>query len=418
MAESCLLNTRYGAERMRKQSHDTTLNWAAALWSTIAGCSQIMLALLLIAAVGCDREIETSYATIRGNSINGIAAFVQLLRDTDHTVVARQQLPAEIEVDVNTLVVFDDSFQSLRPAAADLLSRFLEEDSGRTLLLVLRDSDCMVAYLQSILADAALPPDRRARAEEMLADAEDQLASAVSQPRAATEPFPDGLIQSFRKQPSAGQLLVEVTHRQDGSTKTVDARWQLQRRLEASRGSRVLWFADSEPLLATKTIGDSTVHVLASAAPVLNGGLVDPGNRQLAEDLVNRLPTDGKMLVAGSTAVALPNGSGKTGGGTASDSGQEPPSPWRLLAVQPLPWVAAQALAAMALFCWCTAPILGRPRQSSPTHVQDFGHHVDALANLLRKSASDGERFSLQRLAAWREVSPTPTSRLHRRSRT
>jgi hypothetical protein len=403
---------------MRKQSHDTTLNWAAALWSTFAGCSQIMLALLLIAAVGCDREIETSYATIRGNSINGIAAFVQLLRDTDHTVVARQQLPAEIEVDVNTLVVFDDSFQSLRPAAADLLSRFLEEDSGRTLLLVLRDSDCMVAYLQSILADAALPPDRRARAEEMLADAEDQLASAVSQPRAATEPFADRLIKASRKQPSAGRILVGVRQRQDGSTTTVDARWQLQRRLEASRGSRVLWFADSEPLLATKTIGDSTVHVLASAAPVLNGGLVDPGNRQLAEDLVNRLPTDGKMLVAGSTAVALPNGSGKTGGGTASDSGQEPPSPWRLLAVQPLPWVAAQALAAMALFCWCTAPILGRPRQSSPTHVQDFGHHVDALANLLRKSASDGERFSLQRLAAWREVSPTPTSRLHRRSRT
>jgi hypothetical protein len=418
VAESCLLNTRYGAERMRKQSHDTTLNWAAALWSTFAGCSQIMLALLLIAAVGCDREIETSYATIRGNSINGIAAFVQLLRDTDHTVVARQQLPAEIEVDVNTLVVFDDSFQSLRPAAADLLSRFLEEDSGRTLLLVLRDSDCMVAYLQSILADAALPPDRRARAEEMLADAEDQLASAVSQPRAATEPFADRLIKASRKQPSAGRILVGVRQRQDGSTTTVDARWQLQRRLEASRGSRVLWFADSEPLLATKTIGDSTVHVLASAAPVLNGGLVDPGNRQLAEDLVNRLPTDGKMLVAGSTAVALPNGSGKTGGGTASDSGQEPPSPWRLLAVQPLPWVAAQALAAMALFCWCTAPILGRPRQSSPTHVQDFGHHVDALANLLRKSASDGERFSLQRLAAWREVSPTPTSRLHRRSRT
>ena len=209
---------------MRKQSHRTTPDRALALWNTFAGCSQMMLALLVIAAAGCDREIETRYATVRGNSINGIAAFVQLLRDTDHTVIARQQLPAEIEVDVKTLVVFDDSFQSLRPAAADLLSRFLEEDSGRTLLLVLRDSDCMVAYLHSILADAALPPDRRARAEEMLADAEDQLASAVSQPRAATEPFSDGLIQSFRKQPSAGQLLVEVTHRQDGSTKTVDAR--------------------------------------------------------------------------------------------------------------------------------------------------------------------------------------------------
>ncbi len=403
---------------MRKQSHRTTPDRALALWNTFAGCSQMMLALLVIAAAGCDREIETRYATVRGNSINGIAAFVQLLRDTDHTVIARQQLPAEIEVDVKTLVVFDDSFQSLRPAAADLLSRFLEEDSGRTLLLVLRDSDCMVAYLHSILADAALPPDRRARAEEMLADAEDQLASAVSQPRAATEPFPDGLIQSFRKQPSAGQLLVEVTHRQDGSTKTVDARWQLQRRLEVSRGSRVIWFADSESLLATNKIGDSTVLVLASAAAILNGGLVDPGNRQLAEDLVNRLPTDGKMLVAGSTAVASPNSGGDTGGDTAGDSGQEPPSPWRLLTVQPLPWVAAQALAAMALFCWCTAPILGRPRQSSPTHAQDFGHHVDALANLLRKSAGDGERFSLQRLTAWREVSPAPNSRLRRRSRT
>jgi hypothetical protein len=374
----------------------------------------LLVPLLLMATGGCDREIDTTYAAVRGDSINGIAAFVQLLRDTGHTVTARQQLPAEIDADVTTLVVFDHSFTGLEPDTGDLLMNFASSQPDRTLLLVLRDSDCVVDYLRAVLARDDLSPDRRSRATSLLADAEDVIDFHTSAPRTVTEPFADGLEVIRRDRLTES---IEVRVRAGGSMprQAIPARWELRRRLEPAGGSRTLWSSAGEPLLVRGETGSATLLVLASAAPILNGGLVDPGNRLLAEDLAVRLPTEGKLLVAGSAEIA--GGCGGSGGDGGNGDEADEPSPWRLLTVQPLPWVAAQALAAMALFCWCTAPIFGRPRQSSPTHAQDFGHHVAALANLFDKSPAAGQSFAREQLAAWREAAPTITSKPRRRPR-
>jgi hypothetical protein len=377
----------------------------------------LLLPLLLAATCGCDREIDTTYAAVRGDSINGIAAFVQLLRDTGHTVTARQRLPAEIDAEVTTLVVFDHSFTGLDPEVRQLLASFAFTAPARTLLLVLRDSDCVVEYLRTVLARDDLPENRRSRAEMLLAAFEEFLDSQTSAPRAATDPFADGLAVT-RRDPGAEAIEVTVRPGGRGTTRAIPARWPLRRRLEPALDAATLWRSASEPLLICEETDSATLLVLASAAPILNGGLVDPGNRLLAEDLASRLPTEGKLMVAGSAEIA--GGSGGSGG-SGSDGGDgdeaDEPSPWRLLTVQPLPWVAAQALAAMALFCWCTAPIFGRPRQSSPTHTQDFGHHVAALANLFDKSPAAGEAFARGRLADWREAAPTITSKPRRRTR-
>lgn len=370
------------------------------------------LGLLLTACAGCDREVDTTYAAVRGDSINGIAAFVQLLRDTDHAVTARQTLPAKPDAETTTLVVFDDSFTGLEPEAAERLAEFVFGAGDRTLLLVLRDSDCVIDYLRAVLADDELPADRRSRAERLLAGIEHAFASVTSEPRAASEPFTDGLDVTRRN--GGGEAIDVTVQPRGGATRaTIPARWELRRRLPRSSGSSTLWATGSEPLLNSHRIGSATVLVLASAAPILNGGLVDPGNRLLAEDLAARLPKDGKLLVAGSARVAG-SGGGGGGGGGGDGQGDDEPSPWRLLTVQPLPWVAAQSIAALALFCWCTAPIFGRPRRSSPTHAQDFGHHVAAMGNLFDKSAATGATFARQRLADWRESAPHLTAKPRR----
>lgn len=360
-------------------------------------------AFLLAAVTGCDRGIDTTYAAVRGPSINGVAAFVQLLRDTGHRVTARQSLPAEIDPDVATMVVFDESFTGLSPQAAERLPKFVFGGGSRTLLLVLRDSDCIVDYLRDILGRDDLSPDRRTRAQALLAGVEEALAIATKLPRATTPPFPDGLTTTPRPQP-AEAIDVQLRAEGDGPPTSITARWELRRRLrcddEGDEDAVTLWEAGEDRLLVRRRLGGGTLMVLASAAPLLNGGLVDPGNRLLAENLAGLLPTDGKLLVTASAA----EGDGGSGGGgdDAADDDQEEPSPWRLLGVQPLPWIAAQAIAAMALFCWCTAPIFGRPRRSSPAHAQNFGHHVDALANLLAKAPAAGAAFARERLAAWR----------------
>jgi hypothetical protein len=272
-----------------------------------------------------------------------------------------------------------------------------------------REIDTTYAAVRDELSES-----RRSRAEALLADAEDVIDFHTSAPRTVTEPFADGLEVIRRDRLTES---IEVRVRAGGSMprQAIPARWELRRRLEPAGGSRTLWSSAGEPLLIRGETGSATLLALASAAPILNGGLVDPGNRILAEDLAVRLPTEGKLLVAGSAEIA--GGCGGSGGDGGNGDEADEPSPWRLLTVQPLPWVAAQALAAMALFCWCTAPIFGRPRRSSPTHAQDFGHHVAALANLFDKSPAAGQSFAREQLAAWREVAPTITSKPRRRPR-
>jgi hypothetical protein len=373
------------------------------------------LAAAAACAGGCDREVATSYATVRGTSINGVSAFVQLLRDSGHTTTARQTLPDQIESRYRAVVIFDDSFTGLDPEAHAVVQRAVGENPLRTVLLVLRDSDALIAYLGDILAADGLSKEARQAAFRLLEEAEAALAAATAKPRRETPPFSDGLAACDR--PAAGGSTAVRVRGEAGQTESIPARWPLRRRLELVDDGTAVWTAGDEPLLVQVSRGDTEFLVLASAAPLLNGGLVDPGNRDLAERLARMLPTDAELLLSGSPRVATGGSGGGSGGASADDTPgeQAAPAAWRLLLVQPLPWLAAQALLAIGLFCWSTAPIFGRPRRSSPEHVQDFGHHVDALASLLAKAGGAGASFSQKQIEEWRSPSSTAPSRHGRR---
>lgn len=363
------------------------------------------LAALLLCAAGCDRRITSTYGAVRGDSVNGVAAFVQVLRDTGHATTARQRLPSRIDEDVRTVIVVDDSFNGLRAEACDVLRAWRDTDGRHTLLLVLRDSDALVDYLRAILHDE-LPADRRDAARVILDRADRTLGEATATPRSETPSFFDGLERTDRSAaPEATEVMVRS---RSAPSKTITARWRLNRRLRSRSPGEVLWESGADRLLVRHRDVRLDLLVLASATPLLNGGLVDPGNRVLAVGLAALLPADGRILLAGSSEVAT---AGQSGGG-ADDAGDgEEPSPWRLLAVQPLPWLAAQAILALGLFCWCTAPIFGRPRESPPTLAQDFGHHVAALASLLARSPAAGPAFARRRLEQWRATAASRPGR-------
>jgi len=374
--------------------------------AVLTACSVASACAILLCAAGCDRRVTSTYGDVRGDSLNGLAAFVQLLRDTGHATTARQRLPARIDDDIRTVIVVDDSFTALRPEAREVLRAWRETDGRHTLLLVLRDSDALIDYLREIL-DEALPADQRDPARRALDAAEQGLATATAGPRSETPSFGDGLAATER--PEATEA-TEVRVRLPGTApETITARWRLHRRLRSRSAGQVLWDSGDDRLLVRHRAVRLELLVLASATPLLNGGLVDAGNRRLAAGLAALLPTEGRVLLAGSGQVAATGGRGDNGapgghddGDPGGDDGGEEPSPWRLLAVQPLPWLAAQAILALGLFCWCTAPIFGRPREVPATHAQDFGHHVDALASLFAKSPAAGQAYARRRLDEWR----------------
>lgn len=346
-------------------------------------CAGVVFVLLV---AGCDRDPDTTYGTVRGESLNGLSAFVQLLRDVGHRTATRRTLGERMVGRHDAAIVFADTFVAPEDDARELLGRFLAAAGAQTVVYVIRDSDAAIDYWRTIAASPGLTADQVRTARERLADAESGLRAARQKTFAAGEPDdePVAFGLAAREQPLPGPIAVALSGA-DGGTVTAD--WPLGRRLEAAAAARPLWTHEGEPLLVESGSRDRTL-ILASAAPLLNGGLVDPGNRRLARDLIARLPADARVVVVGSTWM------------WTNDDDEEQPSMWRLLAVQPNPWIAAQALIGMILFCWWRAPIFGRPRREEGGRAQDFGHHVAALAALLRRSRD--EDFARGRVDAWR----------------
>lgn len=375
---------------------------AAGPWGPRARPDLLAFLLSLLAAVaGCGPSLETDYGTLRGASVNGVSAFVRLLRDTGHTTTLRRRLPSRIDPDLRTLVVVDGSFDELDPAAGESLERWLDGSGRHTALLLLRDGDATSAYLRSVVDRDDVGAAEKEEARSLLGRAEEDLRQATARSRQASPPFPDGLEPATRAE-SAGPVDVRFHDASDDGS--VEARLERHRRAAESPEAETLWEADGSPLLIRSEIGADEVLVLATAQPLLNGSLVDPGNRVLAERLVRSLSVDGEVLVVGAAEVSA----------SEEDDEEERPA-WHLLTVQPLPWVAAQAAVAMLAFCWCTAPIFGRPRRVRADHAQDFSHHVDALATLLARIPGAGAAFSMARIEQWRQVPRHPASRAKRR---
>lgn len=345
-----------------------------------------VLVLVVALAAGCDRDPDTRYGTVRGESLNGVSAFVQLLRDAGHQTATRRWLAERIVERHDVAIVFADGFTAPDEEARELLERFLDADGNQTLVFVVRDSDAAIDYWAAVAAARELPPEKVATAHERHATAQAELRAATQAAFTAdtTDRSPLAYGLAVRRRPVPPPIEVDMA----GTTAApVAARWELRRRFEPPRGTRPLWTHGGEPLLVASRGRDRTL-LLASAAPLLNGGLVDPGNRRLAAALVAELPQDARVVVVGSARIR------------AEEEDESGPSVWRLLTVEPHPWIVAQAVVAMLLFCWWKAPIFGRPRREEDGRPQDFGHHVEALGALLRKSRD--EAFAHTRLEAWR----------------
>lgn len=345
---------------------------------------RLAVVLLVGLVAGCGQEPDDTYGTLRGASLNGASAFVQLLRDAGHRTATRRALAERMIGRHDVAIVFNSAFDAPDEEARKLLGRFLAAEGDQTLVFVVRDSDAAIAYWQAVAETPGLPAAKAERArfklESAAAELERDTREAFPAAPSDRSPFAYGLV--VRDRPVPAPIDVAVA----GETAPIRAQWPLRRRLEPPRGMRTVWSHAGEPLLVASRGSDRTL-LLASAAPLLNGGLVDPGNRRLAAALVAQLPEEARVVVVGSARMR-------------QEEGDERPSAWRLLTVQPNPWIFAQAVVAMALFCWWKAPIFGRPKREEARPPQDFGHHVEALGALLRKSRD--EDFARGRLEAWR----------------
>ena len=354
-----------------------------------------LLAAALLMAAGCTREPPSSHGDILGDSLNGVSAFVGLLRDRGHGVSAASSVSESALAERDAAIVFVDGPGPIDDVAAGHLESFLARPGSQWILLVGRDGDWAVDYWRFVAGREDLTDIQRQRAGDNLERAKESLAAWYRDLPAST------VIARF----SAADLIVRaegsdggeinVTIRSGGDEEgiTLPGHWTWRRGVDPGAADGVEWEVDGAALLV-RSIDDSsgdTILVLGSDMPLLNAGLVDGGNRQIAAALVDLVPVGAEVALFGSAQ-----------GRAGSRDDEETAAAWRLVTVPPHPWIAAHLLLGLLLFCWSRAPIFGRARVRPAAAVRDFGHHVDALGRLLAKGKDTATSAAL--LAEWERV--------------
>lgn len=332
---------------------------------------------------GCSATLETDYATPRGQSINGIATFIDILKSSGRRVDPWPGVSPQMKREYETLIVFHSDFGPLPEKLFRDTRDFMLGGTIKTLILVVRDSDAAVDYWRQISASTDLSSKDVEEASTSYRQIRAELASKT--------------MPEFSKKVETWYGLKRVDRSSDSFEKpiqcessqgrmTITARWPLNRRLDPSEEATILWSSGDDPLLAIEKTAFGNIVVVGSATPFLNGGLVDPGNRQLAGELSNLIPASDRVAVAASSNwIDL--------------SQSESPSVLVFLKVHPNGWVFGQGTAALLIFCWWKYPIFGRPRQTVSVETARFGRHVDALGKLLRRTQD--VHYARQRIRDW-----------------
>ena len=342
-----------------------------------------IMAGLCVALAGCDPTLESRYADPRGTSINGVYSFVQLLRQSDHKVDVWPAISPRMQFNYQTLIVFQSSFEALPSKVCREIEEMLVYGTIGTLVIVARDSDAKVDYWRQMRDQPHSSTEERDAIEKSYhADSRAFQADTLAEFDAEAGTW-FGLKRIARTDTAFQQTVECESH---DSVFSVEARWPLNRRLEARSSAEVLWKTGDDPLLTYEAFEGYEVFVMGSATPLLNGGLVDPGNRQLAAEFARQIPCTGRVAIALSSEWF-------------DDSEVQSPSMIRFLQVHPNGWVFGQGIVALLLFCWSRFPIFGRPRESSFTETARFGRHVDALGNLLRRTGD--VKSARQRIRDW-----------------
>ena len=359
--------------------------------------------LALAAAAGCSQEPASTHGDVVGDSLNGVSALVGLLRDKGHPVTARPEINADGFRDRDVAIVFIDGNGPVEEEAAARLEDFLAKPGPQSVFLVGRDGDWGVEYWRFVADAGDLPEAKRQRARDNEREAAQELAAWYRDVEATTAIVPFANARLVVRGAEQREPAVDVSMLPEDWTEgpvIVRGAWPWRRGVEPGDADEVAWEIDGEAFVVRSILDDEgdTVVVMGSDMPLLNAGLVDRGNRRIAEAFVGLIPAGAGVVVFGSSQMAKSEEEDEGNGGL-----------WRLISVPPHPWIVAQLVLCLALFCWSRASIFGRPRTPSAAAVRDFGHHVDAVGRLLARSSDPAASDLL--LAEWQRVGKPGFSR-------
>lgn len=346
---------------------------------------------------GCDssrRELDSTYGLARGRSVNGTAAFAEMLRLRGHKVIVSRRLNDDLKSRADAIVRFAPIPGPPELEEANWYAVWLSEKPSRALIYIPRDFDAETEYWESVLA--ALPKNYDPKAREMM-DLRRNWSNGW-----------------YRKLPPPAKRVADPTvwfkvepRKRPATCSRLEGDWAegIDAQAAALTIHQPLEFTGDYPLLVSSADGGvlamewtwdsgSRVLTIANGSFLLNEPIARAARRPLANRTID-------WLGAGKKTIVFAEGS------NLLSAMREPPSAYRLLFVDPIGWVTAHLIALLIIGALSRAAILGRPRPDPPAEVDRPSAHPEAIGLLLSqtKNRTDASREQLEAYRRWRRPS-------------
>jgi hypothetical protein len=420
--------------------------------------SPLLFVFLLLLLTGCTREVNSIYGMrqgMGGNSVNGTAVLGEMCEKAGHRVFSWRALSPRLQQRADCIVWFPDDFEPPRPKQRKWLEDWLKHRPDLTLIYVARDFDAASWYWEHILPDVT-EPQQKHLVREHLAEAQSDYAYARRWlPKAdncgwfsvddAAE------LRQAQRPKGAAEKPGSEFRREFYRLKALegDAAWldgidvakadiELRSRVSPPDDAKVLLRSGDDVLVSRQEIGDSQLIVVANGSFLLNLPLVNHEHRKLAGKLIDEIGPPGKTVVflesrgrQSSRYDSWPTGAKKNkkkrssdgrgrfhvlGDGKQAEDDDEGEPPIRdddpaggdltgmeIFGVWPTNWILLHLAAVGVIFCFSRWPIFGRPKPPETPSPSDFGRHVDALAELLKRTRD--RVYAMERILNYRQRS-------------
>jgi hypothetical protein len=337
--------------------------------------------------------VDTIYGQRQGlgakNSVNGTAVLGEMFEHAGHRVFSWAVLSPRLQQKADCIVWFPDDFEPPSRKVRKWLNNWLTAKSGRTLIYVGRDFDAAPWYWKHVLPDAS--GEQRQLAQQELSGAESHLSFRRKDlPKSRNcRWFTLDSSPSLRQ---VKKLEGTATWLDDVDAAKTDI--ELRSRITPPKEAEVLLRSGDDVLVSRRPYDDSQLIVVANGSFLLNLPLVNHEHRKLAAKLIDAVGPIRQTVVFLESHAGGPPIRDK-------DPTAEAINTWEVFNRWPTNWILLHLAAVGIIFCFSCWPIFGRARKIETANNSDFARHVDALADLLKRSHD--RAYAMERILNYRQ---------------
>ena len=364
----------------------------------------------LLLAVGCSK-LSTDYGKTSGNSaytsINGYGTFREAIKNAGFSDREMNRLTDRLKKNTDLVVWAPQNTTPLNAEAVEWIDSWLTQ-ANRTLIYISPDSGSEVEFWTTTIALA--PAEKRMEYRRRAATSQTQRRQnrfAARQP-----PSYDWFTISELSQPETIKGVVGPWAPNDAKTLNTNTQvtgtialpatpleYEVSTALSPKdETTRVLLETNNSTAYVAKVTSNkwngSQIFVISSGSLLSNFGLTQRPNQLLADKIIQ-------------AAASAKNSSLRAGflnnNGTpliVSDaSGAPVPSGMEFLTVWPISLLTMHGIFLGFVICLMLLPIFGRPRRILHVNSANFGHHLDAVAALMKRVG--GEQYARTKISEY-----------------